>query len=170
MQEELIRFLLLLFLALDFCLFCVVICFFIPTTTFNDLSPTLKDFYPRSYPSLFLSYLNILEKEPACPFLMLSAKQANYWYHFYNLFGMMRSLNLNLGPPILEASTLPLGYWGGSFKSVTHFPCVLFFYYTQCYTVTSRDFEFYHSGHSKTVSRLELLTTTYIPLGNSACS
>jgi len=22
----------------------------------------------------------------------LSAKQGNYWYHFYNVFGMMRSL------------------------------------------------------------------------------
>jgi len=32
----------------------------------------------------------ILQKEPAVPFLMLSAKQGNYWYHFYNVFGMMR--------------------------------------------------------------------------------
>jgi len=23
---------------------------------------------------------------------MLSAKQGNYWYHFYNVFGMTRSL------------------------------------------------------------------------------
>ena len=30
----------------------------------------------------------ILQKEPAVPFLMLSAKQGNYWYHFYNVFGM----------------------------------------------------------------------------------
>ena len=34
----------------------------------------------------------ILEKEPVFPFLMLSAKQGNYWYHFYNVFGMARSL------------------------------------------------------------------------------
>ena len=26
------------------------------------------------------------------PFLMLSAKQGNYWYHFYNVFDMTRSL------------------------------------------------------------------------------
>ena len=26
------------------------------------------------------------------PFLMFSAKQGNYWYHFYNVFGMTRSL------------------------------------------------------------------------------
>ena len=42
---------------------------------------------------------------------MLSANQGNYWYHFYNAFGMTRSLNL--GPPALEASTIPLGYRGG---------------------------------------------------------
>ena len=34
----------------------------------------------------------ILEKEPVFPFLMFSAKQGNYWYHFYNVFGMTRSL------------------------------------------------------------------------------
>ena len=46
---------------------------------------------------------------------MLSAKQGNYWYHFYNVLGMTRSLTwgLNLGPPALEANTLPLGYRGG---------------------------------------------------------
>ena len=33
------------------------------------------------------SYL-ILEKVPVFPFSMLSAKQGNYWYHFYNVFGM----------------------------------------------------------------------------------
>ena len=45
---------------------------------------------------------------------MLSAKQGNYWYHFYNIFGMTRPLSgLNPGPPALEASTLPLGYRGG---------------------------------------------------------
>ena len=34
----------------------------------------------------------ILEKEPVFPFSMLSAKQGNYWYHFYKVFGMTRSL------------------------------------------------------------------------------
>ena len=43
---------------------------------------------------------------------MFSAKQGNYWYHFYKVFGMMWSLNP--GPPALEASTLPLGYRVGS--------------------------------------------------------
>jgi len=34
----------------------------------------------------------ILEKKPVFPFLMFSAKQGLYWYHFYNVFGMTRSL------------------------------------------------------------------------------
>ena len=34
----------------------------------------------------------ILEKEPVFPFLMFSSKQGSYWYHFYNVFGMTRSL------------------------------------------------------------------------------
>jgi len=56
----------------------------------------------------------ILEKEPEIPFLMFSAKQGNYWYHSYNVFGMTRSLNP--GPPALEASTIPLGYRGGGYS------------------------------------------------------
>ena len=47
---------------------------------------------------------------------MMSAKLGNYWYYFYNVFGMTRSFGLNPGPPVLDAldaSTLPLGYRGG---------------------------------------------------------
>ena len=33
-------------------------------------------------PSKMLFYLFIFEKDPVFPFLMLSAKQGNYWYHF----------------------------------------------------------------------------------------
>ena len=45
---------------------------------------------------------------------MFSAKQGNYWYHFYNVFGMsVLDWELNPGPPTLDASTLPLGYRGG---------------------------------------------------------
>ena len=62
--------------------------FFIPTTTTNDLR--LRGiFYIRSYPLHYFLIL-ILEKEPV--FLMFSAKQGNYWYHSYNVFGMTRSL------------------------------------------------------------------------------
>ena len=64
--------------------------FFIPATTANDLL-LRKIFYPRFYPSHLFCIL-ILEKEPVFPFLMFSAKQGHYWYHFYNVFGMTRSL------------------------------------------------------------------------------
>ena len=38
------------------------------------------------------SCILILLKEPVFPFSMLSVKQGHYWYHFYNVFGMTRSL------------------------------------------------------------------------------
>ena len=49
---------------------------------------------------------------------MLSAKQGNYLYHLYHVFGMTRSLSggLNPGPPVVEAITLPLGYREGGKK------------------------------------------------------
>ena len=64
--------------------------FFIPATTANGLR-LRRIFYPRFYPLHYFLIL-ILDKEPVFPFSMLSAKQGNYWYHFYNVFGMMWSL------------------------------------------------------------------------------
>ena len=78
------------FLAFDFCRFCVVIWFFHPRNN-GQWPPTLKDFYTRSYPLHYFLIL-ILEKEPVFPFSMFSAKQGHYWYHFYKVFGMTRSL------------------------------------------------------------------------------
>ena len=79
------------FLAFDFCRFCVVIRFFHPRHN-SQWPPTSKDFYTRSYPLHYFLIL-FLEKEPVFfPFSMFSAKQGNYWYHFYNVFGMTRSL------------------------------------------------------------------------------
>ena len=85
-----IRFFCWFFLAFDFCRFCVVIRFFHPRH--NSQWPlTSMDFYIRSY-SLHYFLILILEKEqPAFPFSILSAKQGNYWYHFFNVFGMTRS-------------------------------------------------------------------------------
>ena len=78
------------FLAFDFCWFDMVIRFF--HARYNGKWPaTLKDFYTRSYPLHYFLIL-FLEKEPLFPFSMFSAKQVNYWYHFYNAFGMTRSL------------------------------------------------------------------------------
>ena len=53
--------------------------FFIPATTANDLQLS-KDFYPRCY-SLHCCPILIIEKEPVFPFIILCAKQGNYWHH-----------------------------------------------------------------------------------------
>ena len=75
------------FLAFDLCRFCVVI----RHRHNGQWPPTSKDFYTRSYPLHYFLIL-FLEKEPVFPFSMLSAKQVKYWYHFYNVFGMTRTL------------------------------------------------------------------------------
>ena len=54
--------------------------------TFN-----FEAFLSQIYP-LHCCPILILEKEPVFPFIMLSAKQRNYWYCFYKVFGMKRSL------------------------------------------------------------------------------
>ena len=69
---------------------CVVIPFFHPRQN-GQWPPTSKDFYTRSYLLHFFLIL-ILEKESVFPFSILSAKQGHYWYHFYNVFGITRSL------------------------------------------------------------------------------
>ena len=40
----------------------------------------------------FFPILILQKLEPVFPFLMLSARQGNYWYHFFNVFGMTGSL------------------------------------------------------------------------------
>ena len=72
----------------------MVIRFFHPRHN-SQWPPTLKDFYTRSYPLHYFLIL-ILEKEPVFPFSILSAKQGNYWYHCYNVFGMTWSLTGDL--------------------------------------------------------------------------
>ena len=46
---------------------------------------------------------------------MISAKQGNFWYHFYNVFLYDAVIDYGFNPvaPALDASTLPLGYRGG---------------------------------------------------------
>ena len=70
----------ILFLAFDFCRFCVVIRFFNPRHN-GQWPPTLKDFCTRYYPLHYFLIL-IIEKEPEILFLMFSAKQGNYWCRF----------------------------------------------------------------------------------------
>ena len=92
------------FLGFDFCRFCVVIRFFHPR---HSEGFSIPDFIHYIYFPIL-----ILEKEPVFPFWMFSAKQGNYWYHLYNVFGMTLSLTGDWTWE-LEASTLPLGYRGG---------------------------------------------------------
>ena len=80
-----------IFLAFDFCRLFLVIGFFHPHHN-GQWPPTSKDLHLWLYPLLFQPQILILEKEPVFPFLMLSAKKGNYWYHFYHIFGMMGSL------------------------------------------------------------------------------
>ena len=74
-----------------FLAFCVVIRFF-PSP---PQRPMTSDFEGFSIPD-FIHYIYfpilILEKEAVFPFWLFSAKQGNYWYHFYNVFDMTRSL------------------------------------------------------------------------------
>ena len=57
--------------------------------------PMTSDFEGFSIPDIIhyiFFYLNSSERAGIFPFLMLSAKQEYYWYHFYNVFGMTRSV------------------------------------------------------------------------------
>ena len=91
MLKLMLIFLFVYFLAFDFCRFWVVIRFFSPSpqrTITSDLERfSIPDFIRYIYFPIL-----ILEKESVFPFLMFSAKHGNYLYHFYNVFGMLRSL------------------------------------------------------------------------------
>ena len=77
------------FLAFDFCRFCVVIRFF----SSPPQRPMTSDFEGFSIPDcIHYIYFPIFRKSQYFPFWMFSAKQGHYCYHFYNVFGMTRSL------------------------------------------------------------------------------
>ena len=98
-------------LVFDFFRSRVVIRFFIPATTANDLR-LQRIFYSRCYPlHCIFSYLNSSERAS----INVEWQTRNYWYHFYYVFGMTRSLSGDWTRDLLalEASTLPLGYRGG---------------------------------------------------------
>ena len=83
--------------------------FFIPAKTAND-----SDF--EVFPDFILYFfcpILFLEKEPVFPFSMLSAKQGNNWCHFYNVFGMTRSLTRDWTRDLPHWMSA-LGYRGGS--------------------------------------------------------
>ena len=79
--------------------------FFIPATKANDLwlrRISIPDFIHYIVCPIF-----ILHKKPVFPYLMLSAKQGNYWYHCHKhlWYDAVLDWGLNQGPPALEAST-----------------------------------------------------------------
>ena len=55
--------------------------FCIPATTANDLQ--LRRISIPDFIHYIFCPICIVQKEPVFHFLMLSAKQGNYWYHFY---------------------------------------------------------------------------------------
>ena len=121
------------FLAFHFCRFCVVIHFFIPTLTANDLR-----LQRISIPD-FIDYIFIIS--PVFPFLMLSAKQGKYWYHCYNVLGITRSLTGDWTRG--QHSTLRLYYNAVLYNAdtiTTRSPrgSHIFFQYTMCENVSRR--------------------------------
>ena len=84
---------------------------------FHPQQPMTSDFEGFSIPD-FIHYIYfpilILEKEPVFSFLMFNAKQGNYLIQSTSLwYDMVLDWGLNLEPPTLDDSTLPLGYRGG---------------------------------------------------------
>ena len=80
------------FLCDRLCWYCEVILFFIPATTANDLQ-LRRTFIPDFIHYFFCPiYLKSWERA-SISLLMFSAKQENYWYHFYYVFRMTRSLS-----------------------------------------------------------------------------
>ena len=92
--------------------------FFIPATTANDLRLG-RIFYPRCYPLHIFSYLIFWERASIFPFEYSVLNKGTIG----TILGYDAVLDweLNPGPPALEASTIPLGYWGrGKLISESH--------------------------------------------------
>ena len=95
-----------IFLAFDFCRFCVVIWFFHPCH--NCQWPRLRRiFYPRCYPLHLFSYLNSWERASIFPFECSVLNKGTT--------GTIFIMSLVWRGPWLgiEANTIPLGYRGG---------------------------------------------------------
>ena len=73
------------------CRFCVVISYFHPRHK-GQWPPTSKDFLSQIVSITFIFPILIIEKKPVFPCWMFSAKPGTFWYHYYNVFGMTRSL------------------------------------------------------------------------------
>ena len=66
--------------------------FFHPRHNGQWTPPDFEGFLYQILSITLFSYFLFLEKEPVFRFSMLSVKQGNYWYHFYNVLGMTQSL------------------------------------------------------------------------------
>ena len=68
-------------------------------TTWSSHSWPVSGIYSLALVNYMLSVLSLVTVKvcnaSVFPFLMLSANQGNYWYHFYNAFGMTWSLTGN---------------------------------------------------------------------------
>ena len=70
----------------------VLVCLFV-STIFNDGAYNDMSSSSIIKALMMVLYLFMFESlEPVFPFIMFSAKQGKYWYHFYNVFSMTRSL------------------------------------------------------------------------------
>ena len=90
---------------------------FIPATTAN-VRRLRRIFLSQilSITLILFSYFNSWERVSIS---VLS--KGTSWYLFYKVFGMAVLVwGLTPGPPALDASTLPLGYRGGSYCSIKH--------------------------------------------------
>ena len=105
-----------LYTSLFFCLFFSVRLLSVlrghSATTANDLR-LRRIFYPRFYPLHLFSYLNFWEKASIFPFECSVLNKGTTGTIFIT-YDAVLDCGLNLGPPTLKASTLPLGYRGGS--------------------------------------------------------
>ena len=79
--------------------------------------PTSKDFYSRSYPLHYFSYLNSWERASIFPFQCSVLNKGTTGNIFItSLVWRGPWLGIEPGPPALKASTLALGYRGGGTK------------------------------------------------------
>ena len=70
-----------------------VILFRFVSVVFNEVAYlTFESIFDKDLKDSIIFIFLLFEKDPVFPFLMLSAKQGNYWYLLYNVFGMTRSL------------------------------------------------------------------------------
>ena len=105
---------------IDFCRFRVVIRFF-PSPPQRPMTSRLRRITMQDLIHYIIVLSYFLRKSQYFPFQCSVLDKGTTWYHFYNVFGMTRSLtgDRTREPPALEASTLPLGYrWGGGLVSL----------------------------------------------------